>query len=66
MQITMKAARTNANMTLEDAATGLNVSVQTLINWEKGKTEPTISQAKRLSGLYGIGIDNIFFPCESV
>lgn len=66
MRVTMKAARTNADLTLDDAANALNISVQTLINWEKGRSEPVISQAYKLATLYGADInDIIFFESES-
>lgn len=61
MKITLKAARINAGMTLETAANSLEVSVQTLVNWEKNLTEPSISQAYKIASLYKMDIDNINF-----
>ena len=32
------------------------------VNWEKGKTEPTLSQLRKMSELSGIPMDFIFVP----
>lgn len=61
MRVTLKAARTNADMTLETAAKAVNVTAQTLLNWEKGKSEPTIRQAYRLAEVYNADINDIIF-----
>lgn len=63
--ISLAAARVNAGMTQEKAAKALNVSKQTILNWEKGRSVPSISQARELSNLYKIPMDNIFLPSES-
>lgn len=39
----------------------MHISKQTLVNWEKGNSEPTVSQSRRLSELYKIPLENIFF-----
>lgn len=65
LQISLAAARVNAKMTQDQVAKKLHVAKQTIVNWENGKTEPTINQARQLSELYGIGLDNIFLPCKS-
>lgn len=61
MKITLPAARKNANMTQRDLANACEVSESTVSNWEKGKTEPTVSQAKKIGELVGIHYDNIIF-----
>lgn len=61
MKITLPAARKNANMTQRDLANACGVSESTVSNWEKGKTEPTVSQAKKIGELVGIHYDNIIF-----
>lgn len=63
-EISLAAARVNASMTQEDAAKALNVTTQTVWNWENGKKEPKISQARALSKLYKIPLENIFFESE--
>ena len=64
-QISLAAARVNAEMTQDDVAKVLHVGKQTIVNWEKGATEPKISQIKQLSDLYNVPIDNIFLPDKS-
>lgn len=65
LQISLAAARVNANMTQEDTAKAMKVSKTTVVNWEKGKVVPGIPEIEMLSRLYGIPQDNIFLPCYS-
>lgn len=62
MKVTLRAARINADMTQEDAAKLMNVSVRTIANWEKGTTQPRFDQVAKLCQLYCVDIDNIFLP----
>ena len=61
LRISLAAARVNAGLTQEEVAKKLNVGKQTVVSWEKGETEPKISQGMALSTLYKIPLDNIFF-----
>jgi len=66
IKISLSAARTNANMTQKEVAENLGVSNNTIVAWEKGISEPKISQAIALSELYKIPMDNlIFLPVKS-
>lgn len=65
LQISLAAARVNAGLTQEDVAKAMKVGKQTVVNWEKGNSEPKMSQSRKLSELYGIPIDNIFLPSKS-
>lgn len=65
LQITMKAARVNAGLTLKEAAKGLKITTQTLCNWENGKTTPSYDKARAMSELYKFPLDNIFIPTKS-
>ena len=65
LQIKLSAARVNAGLTQNDVAKHMKVGKQTIVNWEKGNTEPKISQIRELSNLYNIPIDNIFLPTKS-
>lgn len=65
LQISLAAARVNAGLTQEDVAKKMKISKNTLVNWEKGKAEPTVSQGRQLSVLYKIPLDNIFLPSKS-
>ena len=65
IQISLKAARVNKNLSQGDVAKMLNVTRQTIINWETGKIVPGIPEMEILSKIYGIPQDNIFLPCYS-
>ena len=65
IQISLAAARVNAGLTQDNVARFMQVSKNTIVNWEKGKSEPQISEAQKLSGLYKIPLDNIFLPSKS-
>lgn len=59
LQISMAAARVNAELTQNDVAKALNVSNKTVNNWEKGRVKPSLATMKVLSDLYGIPADCI-------
>lgn len=61
-KISLEAVRVNAKMTQKEWAKALGVSNTTVVNWEKEKTEPTLSQLKTMSKLSGIPMDFIFVP----
>jgi DNA-binding XRE family transcriptional regulator len=61
LRISLAAARVNAEMTQEDVAREMHVSKNTVVNWEKGKSEPTISQSRELSKLYNMPLEYIFY-----
>lgn len=61
LQISLAAARVNAEMTQTEAAKAMSVSKNTLVNWEKGTSKPSITQAKELAAIYKIPLDYIFF-----
>lgn len=58
-QISLAAARVNAKMKQIDAAKALNVTKQTIIRWEKGRSEPTYSQVCALSEIYQVPIEHL-------
>jgi len=61
IRISLAAARVNAGMTQNDVAKILHINKQTLVNWEKGTTQPKIDQAEKLSNLYEIPYQNLIF-----
>ena len=65
LRISLAAARVNAGMTQADVAKEMRVTKNTVVAWEKGASEPKMSQARQLSDLYKIPLDNIFLPCKS-
>lgn len=64
-KITLEAVRVNAHMKQVEWAKALGVSHTTVVNWEKGNTEPSLSQLRKMSELSGIPMDFIFVPEKS-
>ncbi len=64
-KISLEAVRVNAKMTQKEWAERLEVSNTTVVNWEKGKTEPSLSQLRKMSELSGVPMDFIFVPDKS-
>lgn len=65
LQISLAAARVNAELTQDEVATKMGVSKQTIVNWEKGRVVPGIPEMEMLSRIYKIPQDNIFLHCYS-
>lgn len=61
LRITLEAARVNKRLTQPSAAEKIGVSVQTLINWEKGRTVPTVGLALKLCEVYGVTMNDLIF-----
>ena len=59
--VTLKAARANANMTRAEAAAKLGVSVDTLFNWENGRTFPNVPQIKQIEEVYSVEDKDLLF-----
>lgn len=66
IQISLAAARVNAGLTQGEVADMMHVGKQTIVSWEKGLSEPKITQARQLSDIYGMPLDYIFLPCKSI
>lgn len=64
-KISLEAVRVNAGMTQKEWAKELGVSNVTVVNWEKGITEPSLSILRKMSKLSGIPMDFIFVPDKS-
>lgn len=66
MQISLKAARVNAEMTQREAAERIGVDVSTLISWESGRTSPRAVQLQQLCDVYGVeSVDFLFLRQKS-
>lgn len=65
LQISLAAARVNAGLTQEEVAKALKVGKQTIGSWEKGRSEPKMSQSRKLSELYNVPLDYIFLQSKS-
>lgn len=64
--ITLKAARANVDLTLEEAAEKIGVTSRTLSSWEKAITFPTVPQITAIEGLYGVSYNDIIFLPDNV
>lgn len=65
MQITLKAARMNKQLTQRDAAAKIGVTSDTIGNWERGKSFPDAMQIKRIEEVYKVRYDDlIFYPIK--
>ena len=65
MQICIAACRANANMSQTEFAKAIGVTLPTICNWEKGKSEPNLSQLRQISELSGIPMDYIVMTPNS-
>lgn len=55
----LKEARTASGLSQENVAEKINVSRQTISNWETEKTYPDIISVIKLSDLYSISLDDL-------
>lgn len=63
-KITLAAARVNAGLSQDKAANMLEISKDTLSNYERGKTTPDWNMVKKIESVYGFPSDFIFFGDE--
>ena len=64
-KIPLEAVKKKKKMTQKEWAKLLGVSNSTVVNWEKGNTEPSLSQLREMSRLSGVPMDFIFVPDKS-
>ena len=62
MQISIKAARANANMTQAEIAEKMGVTVSAVSLWEKDKCDMSARQLARFCEIVGMNRDDIFLP----
>ena len=65
LQISLAAARVNANMTQADVAEKMHLNKQTIVNWENNRVIPKPAQLEMMCRIYDIPVDNIFLPTKS-
>lgn len=65
MPMTLKAARVNCNIQQKDAAQAIGVTVDTLRNWEAGRTFPDVPRIKKIEELYGVPYSELIFCVET-
>ncbi len=61
MKITLRSARANVGLTAKEVANKIGVSQLTILQWEKGNTQPPIDKVLEMCSLYEIDIENIRF-----
>ena len=61
LRITLKAARANAQLTQQEAAEKIGVTVDTIGNWERAKSFPNALQIRRIEEVYGVPYDGLIF-----
>lgn len=59
--MTLKALRVNAGYTQVEAAKALDITPETLSNWERGKSFPTVPQIQEIEKLYSTKYADIQF-----
>ena len=65
MAITLKAARVNKGLTQKEAAALLGISVESLGNYERGKSFPNVPTLKKVEEVYEVSYADIIFLPES-
>ncbi len=60
-KITLRAARSNVGLTQAEAAKKLNVSRDTISNWETAKSFPDAIKIRDIERVYGVEYDDIIF-----
>lgn len=66
-KVTLPVARKIAGLTQKGLAVAVGVSESTVVNWEKGRSEPTVTQAQKIGEVTGIPYDCIIFlPSNTV
>lgn len=61
MAVTLKSARVNKNLTQVEAAKLIGVTVDTLSNYERGKSYPDVPIIQRMEDVYGVSYSDIIF-----
>ena len=61
MAMTLKAARVNRGLTQRQAASLIGCSVDTIFNWENGKSYPDVPQLKKLEAVYKVSYSDLIF-----
>ena len=64
ISMNLKRLRKIHQYTQENIAEKINVSRQSIANWEKGESAPVIDSLVKLSKLYNVSLDNLVNHCE--
>lgn len=60
-KMTLKTARNKNNLTQEEAAKLIGISVDTLSNYERGKSYPDIPVLRKIEEVYGVSYNQLIF-----
>ncbi|WP_438351575.1 helix-turn-helix transcriptional regulator [Paenibacillus sp. FA6] len=63
-QITLRMARENCHLTIEEAAEKAEISSGTLRRWERNSECAKLSPSLRLLKVYGVSLNHVFFGRE--
>lgn len=61
-RMSLKAARITSEIGLKQLAIGMGVTVNTISNWERGRTEISAWQFEKLLGLMGLTWEHVEPP----
>ena len=64
MKNRLKILRAERGWTQADLAEAMDVTRQTVHAIEKGKYDPSLPLAFKIAHVFGMPIEQIFFPCE--
>lgn len=59
MQLSIKAARVNKNLTQKELAEAVGVTKKTVWAWENGKAKPRFDKIEPICVVLGVSYDNI-------
>ena len=58
----LKRIRERRGMSQETVAAQLHTTRQTISNWERGQTNPSIDDLMKLAGFFQVGVDELIYP----
>lgn len=61
MPMTLKSARVNKGLTQKQAAEKIGITVDTLSNYERGKSYPDVPVIIRIEQVYGVSYSDLIF-----
>lgn len=61
MAITLKSARVNVGLTQAKAAEKIGITVDTLSNYERGKSYPDVPVIQKIEEVYGVSYSDLIF-----
>jgi putative transcriptional regulator len=64
--VTLQAARVNKHLTQAQAAKKLGIAVDTIVQYEKGRTFPDVPMIKKMEELYDVSYNEINFLCDEI